>query len=153
AVTLDSGPALCGGGGSTELEEKESDMRSNRSVAALSACSLILAAGAAASAAGVNWDGNWDGNVVRAPDARVIGQRVIPVEGSSATVMSGTEVGADGASQPNFAISLDGATVAAVRQADYTVHLNYAAFDPKQFVPAVDPAVRAPAGHDAYLVQ
>src|SRR5690606_11460172 len=83
-------------------------MRSNRSVAALSACSLILAAGAAASAAGVNWDGNWDGNVVRAPDARVIGQRVIPVEGSSATVMTWTEVGADGASQPYFAISLDG---------------------------------------------
>jgi hypothetical protein len=124
-------------------------MRSNRSVGIVSACALALVAGAAASAAGVSWRGA----EVRATEAQVTGQRVIPVEGSSAVIMTWTEVGADGASQPYFAVSLDGRTISTVRKADYTVHLNYAEFDPKRFVPAVAPSVRAPAGHEAYLVQ
>ncbi|MFG0282857.1 MAG: S8 family serine peptidase [Phycisphaerales bacterium JB039] len=124
-------------------------MMSTRSVAIVGAAALALAAGTAASAGEVTWAGT----VVRSTGADVQDYRAVPIEGSSAVIMTWQEVQPDGSLAPFYAISLDGRAVDTVRQADYRIRLRYADFDPARVAPAIPAAASAPAGHDAWIVQ
>ncbi|MDX1389111.1 MAG: peptidase S8, partial [Acidobacteriota bacterium] len=83
----------------------------------------------------------------------VVDDRLIDVAGSAARLALWSEVQPGGGTVPFYAISLDGSSVAAVRQTSYVVELRHGRFDPLTGVPPVDASLRAAEATDLYLVQ
>jgi len=80
-------------------------------------------------------------------------QRLIDVPGSPGRVALWSEVLPDGAVVPFYGISLDGSTMATVRQTSYVMELRYGKFDPQVTEPPVPASLAADSGSNLYLVQ
>lgn len=78
--------------------------------------------------------------------------REIRIPGSSVRVRLWDERGADGATRPHYAISLDGVRDAVSTESDYTILTRRLSFDPLRAEPSFAGSV-LPEGENVYLVQ
>jgi hypothetical protein len=79
--------------------------------------------------------------------------RVIEVPGSTALVVTWQERSGTGAPQRMTATSLDGTSIARVRESSGTLQLAHGSFDPLAGLPEVDPLLRAGTESELRLVQ
>jgi hypothetical protein len=95
------------------------------------------------------------GEVFHVTSNPVQGLGFATVPGSLAVAAHWGEVQANGTVQHYYAVSLDGRTLAGrVRETDHVIEMQYANFDPLVTgEPAIDPALRARAGNELFLVQ
>jgi len=88
-----------------------------------------------------------------ATDRPVIEDRLIELEDSPVRIALWSEVTADGATDPYYAISLDGRAMAAVRRTSYRLELRQGSFDPVAGMPEVEAQLTAGTDANLYFVQ
>ena len=85
--------------------------------------------------------------------SEVQNQRLVELPGSPTLLILWDELPADGQTVSYYAISLDGQTIARVRQASYVLKLRHGDFDPAVAVPPPDAGLAAGADANLYIVQ
>ncbi len=123
------------------------------------ALSLSLAAGMACGAGTLTARSSKSGSALELNGVNVYStrgvisnHRLIPMNGSSTVVAVWDEVTA-GKTASFFAISRDGKNFAQVAEADNTIKLVYASFDPLVSQPAVPEALKAAPDNELFIVQ
>ena len=83
----------------------------------------------------------------------MVDERLINVPGSTTRLILWEETDANGVTAPFYAISLDGKSIATVRETSYVLKLRHGDHDPAVFVPSVDTSLAADDATNLYFVQ
>ena len=83
----------------------------------------------------------------------IVNDRLIDLPGTTRRIALWSEVLPGGRVVPFYGISLDGRTMATVRETSYVMQLRHAKFDPEVAVPAVQALLAAGSDSNLYLVQ
>jgi subtilisin-like proprotein convertase family protein len=89
----------------------------------------------------------------RVTENAIVDDRLIDLPDSPGRVAVWSEVVSDGRVIPFYGVSLDGNTMATVRETSYVMHLRHAKFDPAVTEPAVQSLLAAEPDSNLYLVQ